>query len=324
MVVRVAQGQGLHRDGQHLGLSYFDTEIRRRLWWHICILDMLCSGDQGTDSQIQPGMFDTRLPSNVDCDVLYPSLTEMPLEKVGCTDITLCIVQCEIIASLYWPNKSTGANLSRNNQENLVKSLAYRLENQYLKHLDLEIPVQWMYATIARLTLSKSWLLAHCKTSTMGEDGPAMSQETDDKAFNMAIEVVKFAHLLHTNESTSQWAWLSKSYKQWHAIAFILSELCTRLITPETNHAWEVVTEVYRQWEDDDTQTSLMLRKPISRLMEHAALSRAAKMPFNQLAGSSPSIGAPLGEPASNSEILSPGMYGLPLSGMEWLCEPLL
>lgn len=65
---------------------------------------MLCSGDQGTDSQIQPGMFDTRLPSNVDCDVLYPSLTEMPLEKVGCTDITLCIVQCEIIASLYWPN----------------------------------------------------------------------------------------------------------------------------------------------------------------------------------------------------------------------------
>lgn len=29
VVVRVAQGQGLHRDGQHLGLSPFDTEIRR-------------------------------------------------------------------------------------------------------------------------------------------------------------------------------------------------------------------------------------------------------------------------------------------------------
>lgn len=80
VVVRVSQGQGLHR-----------SEIRRRIWWNICILDMLCSGDQGTDSQIQPGMFDTRLPSNVDCDVLTPSLTEMPPETVGCTDITLVL-----------------------------------------------------------------------------------------------------------------------------------------------------------------------------------------------------------------------------------------
>lgn len=135
----------------------------------------------------------------------------------------------------------------------------------------------------------------------------------------MAIEVVKFAHLLHTNESTSQWAWLSKSYKQWHVVALILSELCARPITPETNHAWEVMTEVYRQWEEDDTQTSLMLRKPISRLMERAAQSRAAKIgvaPSSQLAGNISFMGAPLGELASNSEILSPGM--------EWLWEPLM
>lgn len=41
---------------------------------------------------------------------------------------------------------------------------------------------------------------------------------------------------------------------------FILSELCARPIAPETDHAWEVVTEIYEQWEEDDTQTSLMLR----------------------------------------------------------------
>lgn len=32
IVVRVAQKQGIHRDGQYLGLSTFDTEMRRRLW----------------------------------------------------------------------------------------------------------------------------------------------------------------------------------------------------------------------------------------------------------------------------------------------------
>jgi len=204
-----------------------------------------------------------------------------------------------------------------------VKSLATRLENQYLKHLDLDIPVQWMHATIARLSLSKTWLLVHYKTA----DGSAISQEPADEAFNIAIEVVKFAHLLHTNESTSQWAWLCKSYEQWHAVAFILSELCARPITPETNHAWEVVTEVYRQWQEDNTQTSLILRKPISRLMQRAALSRAAKVevaPSNQLAGNSSSMGAPLAKFASNSEVLSHDMYDLALPDMEWLWEPLL
>ena len=28
-----------------LHCRHFETEIRRRLWWHICLLDMLSSGD---------------------------------------------------------------------------------------------------------------------------------------------------------------------------------------------------------------------------------------------------------------------------------------
>jgi hypothetical protein len=51
----VAQRQGVHRDGQRLGLTPFEIEMRGRLWWHIFILDMLCSEDQGIVSQIQPG-----------------------------------------------------------------------------------------------------------------------------------------------------------------------------------------------------------------------------------------------------------------------------
>jgi Fungal specific transcription factor domain len=46
ILIRAAQSQKLHRDGQQLGLSPFECEIRRRLWWHICILDMLVSEDQ--------------------------------------------------------------------------------------------------------------------------------------------------------------------------------------------------------------------------------------------------------------------------------------
>lgn len=50
VVIRVAQAQGVHRDGSNFGLSPFGTEIRRRLWWHIRVLGMLSSRDQGADT----------------------------------------------------------------------------------------------------------------------------------------------------------------------------------------------------------------------------------------------------------------------------------
>lgn len=39
LVVRLAQSLGCHRDGSHFDMSPFECEMRRRLWWHVCILD---------------------------------------------------------------------------------------------------------------------------------------------------------------------------------------------------------------------------------------------------------------------------------------------
>ncbi|PVH79988.1 hypothetical protein DL98DRAFT_588771 [Cadophora sp. DSE1049] len=37
LVIRVAHSKGLHRDGTQLGLTPFETEMLRRLWWQLCI-----------------------------------------------------------------------------------------------------------------------------------------------------------------------------------------------------------------------------------------------------------------------------------------------
>ncbi|GLA87597.1 hypothetical protein AtubIFM56815_002023 [Aspergillus tubingensis] len=350
VVVRVAQGQGVHRDGQSLGLSPFDSEMRRRLWWHICVLDMVCSEDQGTDTQIQPGMFDTRLPHNMDGEDLTPSMTELPPEKTGATDITLLIIQCEIISELNWPNRRNGAKdpESSADQEPLVTTVANRLENRYLQHLDINIPIQWVYAMIIRLTLSKLWLYAHYNKIPSHGSESECSQAACDDAFRAAVETIKFTILLHTNESTSHWAWLCKTYKQWHTVAFILAQLCNRPITAETDHAWQVVTEIQRQWEQDGSPQSVMLRKPLKRLMQRTASTRAAKMGVSP--GSSlgtevkdgDSMGSELMSLDTNpapgmdvspisldqgsipSDVYSLGMAGFGVSGMEWLWEPLL
>ncbi|KAH2934093.1 hypothetical protein KXW73_004022 [Aspergillus fumigatus] len=297
IVVRVAQRQGMHRDGQRQGLTPFEIEMRRRLWWHICILDMLCSEDQGTDTQIWPGMFDTKLPSNIDGDEVTPGLTTLPPLRRGYTDITLCIIHCEMMSNLYWAGKSLDEDArqpSTSEKEKLLSTLANRLEVLYLHNFDLDIPIQWVTVVIARLTLSKGWLVHRLNASTAGRDPAA----TNDEIFHMAVEIVKFATLIQNNESTSQWAWLCKSYKQRHVVAYILSELCVRPVTPETEHAWEVVTEIYHQWLREDRQTNTMLQKPLSRLMERAALARRTK-----LAGAEASGGRSVAAPSDNAAI---------------------
>ncbi|KAJ6018054.1 C6 transcription factor [Penicillium sp. IBT 35674x] len=268
--------------------------MRRRLWWHICIMDMLCSEDQGTDTQIQPGMFDTKLPSNIDGDELTPEMTSLPPLRMGHTDITLCVVNCEMMTNLYWAGKSLDQGARQSSmaeKDKILSNLANRLEEQYLRKFDLDIPIEWMTAVIARLMLSKAWLVHRLNLSASDQD-PSVAKK--DEIFNMAVEILKFATLLQNNEITAQWVWLSKSYKQQHVAAFILSELCVRPMTPETEHAWEVVTKIYNEWLQEGLQTNAMLQKPLSRLMERAVLSRKRKLTEAQPPESRHVVGQPM------------------------------
>jgi hypothetical protein len=40
LAIRIAHSLGLHRDGTNFDVSPFDTEMRRRCWWQICVLDV--------------------------------------------------------------------------------------------------------------------------------------------------------------------------------------------------------------------------------------------------------------------------------------------
>jgi hypothetical protein len=61
LVVRIAQTLGIHRDGSHFDLPPFEIEMRRRLWWQVCILDARASEDHGCDPTIVEAQFDTKM-----------------------------------------------------------------------------------------------------------------------------------------------------------------------------------------------------------------------------------------------------------------------
>ncbi|KAJ5137205.1 hypothetical protein N7526_003438 [Penicillium atrosanguineum] len=276
VIIRLAQSQCIHRDGKKIGLAPFETEIRRRLWWHICILDMLCSEDQGVDMQIRPGTFDTRFPSNVDGADLKPHMLELPPERKGFADITLCIMNSFMINEVHLSTQPLNSVASLQDRRDLIKSVGATLHERYLDHFNLGIPIHWVFATIVRLYLSKAWVSEHKQLPSSGLHGPR--SEYQSSVFRTAVELVEFAYFLQTNDVTTQWGWLCRSYKQKEVIAYILDEISTRPNDPETNRAWEVVTKTTSLWMQCSSGAGRVPEEPLLELIQRADMLRETKM----------------------------------------------
>ncbi|KAJ6102108.1 hypothetical protein N7486_004535 [Penicillium sp. IBT 16267x] len=284
IILRLSQGLGLHRDGTNFALKPFETEMRRRLWWHICLMDIRSSEDHGTDPIIHEGMYDTRLPLNINDDDLYPEMTEAPVERECCTDMTFCLIRCEITSALRRVNYTCPGSRFRMGDtapsaercERMIQMLNDRVEERYIKHCDMNIPIHWASATVARLILAKLWLIVH-HPMTRKDRSTNVSQTIRESLFLTAIEVLEFGRLLETDPRTAKWAWLFRTNMQWHGVAFVLSEVCVRPICPVTDRAWNAVHSLYSDWTINGSHKKGMLWRPLDALMKRAAATRAKK-----------------------------------------------
>jgi hypothetical protein len=280
VILRLASGLGLHRDGTHFGLSPFETEMRRRLWWNICILDVRAAEDHGTDPMINDLIYDTHLPLNIDDDDISPDSKSTPVEKTGCTDMTFALIRCEVTLAYrrltYIPPGSVSIPTSLEDREALIERLHNRLNDRYIRHCDMQIPLQWVCATVARLIVAKMWLIVHQPLNK--HESSRLSNDSRNKLLVTSIEVIEFSRLLETNENTTRWSWLFVSYSQWHAVAFVLAELCVRPLCPGIDRAWVAVNSTFRDWERQGLSKKALLWRPLSQLMKKATNFRKKQL----------------------------------------------
>ncbi|KAL3486469.1 fungal-specific transcription factor domain-containing protein [Aspergillus germanicus] len=306
LVQRTAQEIGLHRDGSNFDLDPFQVEIRRRLWWSIYLLDSRSSEFHAMRPQIAEESYDTRLPFNINSLDISPDMTEAPEERTGFTDMTFCLSRCEMTVLYRRFHRSTQGNNTDERNSQVVERRLHelrrihtQLQQRYLQHCDVSLPLQWVTATVIRLALARSWLLAHIpETPTTGDIsqlGIHVAQGPDrQELFVAAIEVVEFAYLLEVDPRTKQWSWLFEGYPQWHSLVFVLTELCLRPQTPAlVDQAWGVATQAVTRWinADFDSGGSGITPKIVFQLMRGAAsvLGRSWEEPGSTCHG--PSLG---------------------------------
>lgn len=337
LIVRMAQTIGIHRDGTHFGLPPFEIEMRRRLWWQICVLDVRASEDHGCDPTIVEQAFDTKLPLNINDADVEPGMKEFPPERVGITDMSFCLIRFEVSNTFrrlnYIPPgnpRSCGnfvAGVTLEAKEKWITDCHKLLEEKYLKNLDMSIPMYWVTATVARLIMSKMWLMVYHPFQRQ-DGGASLTQEIKDKLFITSLENIEYSLLLETEARTMKWGWLFRTYMQWHALAYILSELCHRTRGDLVERAWIAVEKTRDgRWDEcsnaGQQNRSGHLWRPLFKLItkaqaarnqaikEDAALARGQASPLEHSRSQSASSLTMLG---SLSEAVRPRMTRAPLS----------
>lgn len=93
IAVRLAIALGLNMDSSHSSESFFEQQMRRRLWYTICVLDVHSSFDRGSEPVIAHKSMHPRLPFNINDSDFGPDSDDCFSDKEGLTDMTKALVQ---------------------------------------------------------------------------------------------------------------------------------------------------------------------------------------------------------------------------------------
>lgn len=292
LAIRIAQSLGLHRDGSKFGLSPFDTEMRRRLWWQVCILDTRASEDHGSDPSLMEQAFDTEFPLSINDSDLDPEATEFPPPRPGVSEMTFCLIRyeiCHLSRRLSYvppgsgPCKLAATQMTLEDKESLIRECSDRLEEKYLKYCEDAGPLYWVAATVARLITAKMSLIIYHPLTQPGKPN-SLSQDIKDRLFMASIEIIEYSQILESEASTKHWGWLFHTYVQWHAIAYILGELAIRPQSLIVDRAWRAMDGVFNDWDGAVSKTKTgMLWQPMRKLMAKARRKRQENMANRQV-----------------------------------------
>lgn len=239
----------LHIDSDHTPLSPFETEMGRRVWWHICVLDIRTAEDEGCVPYIRDSFFDCRLPANVDDINLDPRMSVKPIMQAGRTEMLFSLVRFEVsyfTRRIVFPDKFCLENghkvLSPREKCEAIDQFQQSIEIKYLMYCDKGVPLDFVTSVSTRLILVR--LKLEVTKPRAGQNRPLMPQNFR----GICIELLQYSRLLRQDEVARQWLWLFQTYVEWEALACLLLDLCFSSSKAKTDLAWATVKEVYEYW----------------------------------------------------------------------------
>jgi hypothetical protein len=236
------------------GLPTFESEMRRRLWWQICTLDVRVAEVSGSEPFILEPSLHTQLPLNINDTSLDRHIGELSSQP-GRSEMLYSLVRIEISnfsRRIVFSNQFCRMNnygiLNEAQKCQEIDKFKERIEKQYISHFHEAIPLDRLWVTSSRLILAKLKLAVYKPRPGQDHDMPVRAD------YRKACEIfLKQAHILRQYVEGRRWLWLFQ-YIEWDALAYLLLDICITLSLPGLSPdklstvPWKVANESYNHW----------------------------------------------------------------------------
>nr|OQO22157.1 hypothetical protein B0A51_08360 [Rachicladosporium sp. CCFEE 5018] len=257
VAVRIAQRMGLHRDGESLGLSPFDVQMRRRLFYQLLPLDGMASQMSGTGISMRPDSWDTKQPVNLNDSDIFPGMTEWPEITPGATDMIFCLARTEL-GALFAAKAliSHGATWRFRDVETviqLIDEVETSIETKYVRYCDIVEPLHLLVVGLARASTNSSRL----RIRVMHARDRKMTQPERRELWQLATKVIRCDCSLYSQQAVRKFRWHINAFFQWDSLIFIIQTLrdADLLLPVEVDAAWDILQSIYGNHPDMFNQT---------------------------------------------------------------------
>ncbi|KAL1893344.1 hypothetical protein Sste5346_006522 [Sporothrix stenoceras] len=290
LAIRLAQSMGLHRDGSHLKLSPFETEMRLRLWWHLCILDSRAPEDQGLQPTIAVTNWELRIPLNVNDAQLYPEMTELPESSPGWTDMSFFLLQTEACRRMHplmetlerqsgapptatdWPKSGIPDqpfDIAEALRRIRARHETIRNAEQYMRSRFGVEPKSGLPTDLPRIATTHMATACKKMEFVLQLREEILLKRVEDKlevpplqttSFSLACQALACSRTLKHDSGAAHYGWFFNMYTQWYALAYVLRCLCCSreaAMDAVAERAWSLVDELFPSglrlhgWSDD-------------------------------------------------------------------------
>ncbi|KAL1965918.1 hypothetical protein VTN77DRAFT_5051 [Rasamsonia byssochlamydoides] len=257
---------GLHRDGSTYGLSQLETEIRRRVWNKLLLLDIRLAEELGFEPAIAEASFDTHMPNDIDDDELtwldqHADLGSVSSRLYGqnprraFTEMTFSLIRYDIaglLNRLLRPGHGgpvdpqltqTELHQLREKKRAEVDRIFMQMRQKYhMSSWDMSNGLHRLALRCVNTQVAKARLLVDIQFRRASDRG---SQEAA-RSFLDAVRILEETIGLRVEAQALDCTWYTRSCSQFHATALILFQIA-RGIAPSDHkeRAWHAIDCLY-------------------------------------------------------------------------------
>lgn len=248
ILVRAAISVGLHRDGATFpNVSYFEAEMRRRLWWHICCFDARVSQCYAPEAIISNNMLDSREPTNCNDDDLEVNMMKEPTAREGFTDVSFTLMACELrrLCNHILSSRSSLSS-SEKKQQAVQHDVLREIENarnwaakKFFGNLGTRRELQSSAKFLFNMLLDQLSIIVR-DTNIFEKWPPTEERHIRDRSYVRALTHIENMRKWRDEPSTRQWGWVLVNFQQWYALGIVLIHLQTQTWDSACERAWTI------------------------------------------------------------------------------------